>query len=141
MSDKRMVILRGPEQRRRAKDYIDQAPDGYAMKLGPATRTLEQNAKLHALFSDIANQAKYHGRPITANQWKTLFISAHAVATGLGADMVPGLEGEFVNIRESSAQMTVGRMSSLIEYVTAWMAENNIRQGDMQPVQPLRRVA
>jgi hypothetical protein len=141
MTDKRLVILAGPMQRQRAKAYIDQAPDGYAMKLGPSTRTLEQNAKLHALFSDVAKQAKYHGRTLTDVQWKTLFISAHAVATGLGADMIPGLEGEFVNIRESSAQMTVGRMSSLIEYVTAWAAENNIRLGDMQPVQPLRRVA
>lgn len=33
------------------------------------------------------------------------------------ADVLPGLEGEYVNIRESSAQMSVKRMASLIEYI------------------------
>ena len=38
--------------------------------------------------------------------------------------MVPGLESEFVNVRESSAHMSIARMTSLIEYIHAWMAEN-----------------
>jgi hypothetical protein len=41
--------------------------------------------------------------------------------------MIPGLEGEFCNIRESSAQMGVKRLNSLIEYTLAWAADNDIR--------------
>jgi hypothetical protein len=82
---------------------------------------------LHSLFSQIAKQAEFHGRRLTAIQWKTLLVSAHAVATGIGADMVPGLEGEWVNIRESTAQMGVKRLNSLIEYTLAWAADNDIR--------------
>lgn len=44
-----------------------------------------------------------------------------------GADMVPGLESEFVNLRESTANMSVARSSSLIEYVVAWCAMNDVR--------------
>jgi hypothetical protein len=53
-----------------------------------------------------------------------LLVSGHAVATKLGAEIIPGLEGEFVNIRESTARMTKARSSSLIEYALAWCADN-----------------
>ena len=59
-----------------------------------------------------------------------LFVSGHAIATGIGADVVPGLEGEFVNIRESTASMSKKRGSSLIEYVLAWCAENEVAIND-----------
>jgi len=36
------------------------------------------------------------------------------------------LEGEFVNIRESSARMSVRRAASLIEYAIAYCASNGI---------------
>lgn len=49
----------------------------------------------------------------------------HAIATGGSADLVTGLEGETVNIRESTAKMSVARMASLIEYVLAWAANND----------------
>lgn len=122
--EKRKFILRNNDIRHRAKEAINTAPDDFVVELKPITRSLEQNAMLHALFQEAAKKHKWQGRKLTAIQWKVLFISGHAMATGLGADMIPGLEGEFVNIRESSAQMTVTRMTSLIEYVNAWMADN-----------------
>ncbi len=95
-------------------------------------RNEDQNAKFHAMCGDVATQARYMGRKLTLLQWKHLFISAHAVATGVPADMVPGLEGEFVNIRESSADMGVRRMASLIEYVMAWGVTNGVRFNDQR---------
>lgn len=113
--------------RQMAVQSVLSAPDGYYFQPPKEpTRNLEQNALLHALFSDLSKQAKLHGRTLTPHQWKVVMISGHAVATGMGADMVPGIEGEFVNIRESSAHMSVQRMTSLIEYVLAWCAENQI---------------
>jgi hypothetical protein len=111
-------------------EQIANLPEGYVIKAGPPTRSLEQNAKLHAMFGELAKKARYMERELTLNQWKTLMISGHAMATGLGADVIPGIEGEFVNIRESSAQMSVARMTSLIEYVHAWAAENNVQFND-----------
>lgn len=81
---------------------------------------------LHALFTEASRKFSWQGRQLTPAQWKVLFISGHAMATGLGADMIPGLEGEFVNIRESSAHMSVARMTSLIEYIHAWMADHEV---------------
>lgn len=112
--------------RRNAISAVARAQDGMIVEIKPATRSTEQNAKLHAMFGDVAKQAKLHGRKLTADQWKVVFISGHAVATGIGADVLPGIEGEFVNIRESSAQMGVKRMASLIEYMLAWGADQGI---------------
>ena len=90
-------------------------------------RSLPQNAVFHAICADVARQAVYMGSPRSQDQWKVLFISGHAIATGIPTEVVPGLEGEFLNIRESSAKMSKRRMNSLIEYTTAWCVGNNIR--------------
>ena len=112
--------------RRNAAQAVMSAPDGFRVEIKPRTRSSDQNALLHALFGEVAKHATWGGRRLTAAQWKVLFISGHAQATGLGSDMVPGLEGGVVNVRESSAQMSVARMTSLIEYILAWCAENEI---------------
>jgi hypothetical protein len=123
----KLTIFLNRTNRRMAADAIHARPDGHMLTIQEPTRTTRQNALLHSLFSQIARQAEFHGRRLTAVQWKTLLVSAHSVATGIGTDMVPGLEGEWVNIRESTAQMGVKRINSLIEYTLAWCADNEIR--------------
>lgn len=113
--------------RRHLAEKVANLPEGLGIKVGPPTRTLAQNALLHSMFGELAEKATYLGRKLTANQFKTLLISGHSIATGLTAEVIPGIEGEYVNIRESSAQMSVARMTSLIEYIHAWAAENNIQ--------------
>jgi hypothetical protein len=55
-------------------------------------------------------------------------ISGHAMATlGEVPDITEGLEGEVVNLRESSADMKKSRMSSLIEYTLAYMAMQGMK--------------
>jgi hypothetical protein len=97
------------------------------LEVKPDTRSLEQNDKFHALCEDLAKSAvEWQGKRRTKEQWKVLLVSGHAIATGEGAEMVPGLEGEFVNIRESTAQMSVKRSSSLIEYTQAFCAMREV---------------
>lgn len=121
--EKQVFHLNSPLVRRNAAHAIAQAPEGFTARIEPRTRSLDQNAMLHALFSEASKRHEWQGRKLTPTQWKVLFISGHAIATGLGADMIPGLESEYVNVRESSAHMSIARMTSLIEYIHAWMAE------------------
>ena len=82
------------------------------------------NAKFHAICGDLARAGVlWMGKPRTAAQWKVLLVSGHAVATKEGAELVHGLEGEMVNLRESTATMTKRRSSSLIEYAQAFAAQ------------------
>jgi hypothetical protein len=111
----------------KAKEAVLAANDGDTVSVKPPTRNIDQNAKFHAICSDIANQCEYMGRRLTADQWKVLLVSGHSIATKDGADMMPGLEGEFVNLRESTARMTVKRLASLIEYSLAYGHQNNVK--------------
>ncbi len=126
MSEKQTIFLIGQRQRQFAHQCIDQAPTDYVCTLKQKTRTLEQNAKFHAMCADVSKQCKYAGAKRSVQQWKLIFISGHAVATNQTAECVPGLEGEFLNLRESSAEMGVKRLTSVIEYMLAWGAENDV---------------
>lgn len=130
--ERQVYQLVSSQVRQNAAQAVMTAPDDFRVEIKPRTRTLDQNALLHALFGAVAKHAQWGNRKLTADQWKVIFISGHAVATGLGSDMVPGLEGEFVNIRESSARMSVDRMTSLIEYIVAWCVNQGV---DTRPEQ------
>ncbi|EOK7744237.1 recombination protein NinB [Escherichia coli] len=116
--------------RANALNAVKSAPDKFIIDIRKPTRKLSQNAKFHAMVADISRQVQWCGRWLKPEQWKVLLISGHAVATKQEADVLPGLEGEYVNIRESSAQMSVKRMASLIEYTTSWAVEQGVRFTD-----------
>ena len=118
-------VLAHQEARSRAIKAIQDAPDGWVVGLGPPRRNLEQNAKFHALCTDLAKMGiSWAGKRRTAEEWKVLLVSGHAMATKEGSEIVPGIEGEFVNIRESTALMSKARGSSLIEYSMAFLANH-----------------
>ena len=123
---KRIWKLTGEVAKKAACREILAADEGHVVTLAEPTRNLEQSAKFHAMCGDIARQKPFAGQMRKPEQWKVLLVSGHAVATKQGSEMVPGLEGEWCNLRESTASMGVKRMSSLIEYVIAYCAENGI---------------
>lgn len=117
---KRLFVM--PIGRANALQAVREAPDGYVVQVREPTRNLEQNAKFHAICTELAkSRREWLGKTRTAEQWKVLLVSGHAVATKEGAEMVPGLEGEFVNLRESTASMSKSRISSLIDYAEAFL--------------------
>lgn len=122
--------------RPRAHADIDQAPDGDVAEVRPATRNSDQNAKFHAICGDIAKSGTlWAGKRRSPDQWKVLMVSGHAVATKEGADMLPGLEGEFVNLRESTALMSVKRSASLITYTLAFCDMHDIALSEPREVE------
>jgi hypothetical protein len=131
MTEKRLYVV-SPTNKRHICQQIQALEVGDHVRVGPPDRLLVQSAKFHAMCGDIAKQAKFAGRTLKLAQWKVLLISSHAIETGLGADVVTGLAGELVNIRESSALMSIQRMASLIEYVACWGAENNVKFREQQ---------
>lgn len=95
------------------------------------TRTLPQNAKFHAMCADLSkSNMVWMGKRRNTAEWKVLLVSGHATATKEGCELVPGIEGEFVNLRESTALMSVGRGGSLIEYSQAFCAANDVALSD-----------
>ena len=109
-----------------AKGHLVASGAPMVLEVRPETRSDRQNRLLHALFGDVARQAEWMGKKRTPAEWKLLFVSGHAVATKQGADLVPGLEGEFLNLRESTARMGKARMASLLDYVMSWAVEHGV---------------
>lgn len=127
MAALKRFVLAHSEARQRAAMFASLAPEGTVVVFSEPTRTGDQNAKFHAICSDLARSAvEWAGKRRDASQWKVLLVSGHAKATNEGAEMVPGLEGEFVNLRESTALMSKQRGSSLIEYALAFCAMHGV---------------
>ena len=113
--------------RQNALEAVRSAPEGYIVKVMEPTRSTDQNAKFHAICGDISKSGmKWAGKARSLDDWKALLVSAHSVATGSGGEVMPGIEGEFVAIRESTSRMRVSRASSLLEYTLAFCALNEI---------------
>jgi len=121
---KQIYVLSHNTARDRAKEAVLQAPEGYRVVIEPPKRTGGQNDIFHALCNDIARDCEHAKRKWSPEQWKVLLVSGHAIAEGRGAEVIAGLEGEFVNVRESTSQMPKARATSLIEYAQAYYAHN-----------------
>lgn len=86
-----------------------------------------QNRRFHWLCGLLAaSSLTFAGKRRSKDQWKRLLVSGHAIATKQEQELVTGLEGELVDLRESTAQMGVARSSSLIEYTQAFMVQNDV---------------
>ena len=124
---KKTFFLVHDQARKGAAQHAMSAPDGQMVVFSEPTRNSDQNAKFHSICSDIAKSGmEWAGRARTAAQWKVLLVSGHAVATKEDGEIVPGIEREFVSIRESTALMSVRRSASLITYALAFCDMNGI---------------
>lgn len=114
-----------------------------------STRSLEQNAMLHAICEDIARQRKWAGRWIDKEGWKRLLVDAWArTENHQQGDVVPSLDGaSVVNLAVQTRTMSIGDMADLITFAQSWAVDNDVRLRDVAPVrdqqmaEEVRRVA
>ena len=121
-----IFIINDDGVRARAIDAVKGLPKGWIVKLQPPKRNLEQSALFHALCAQASRSLDFQGKKRSPDEWKVLFCSGHSAATKQGYEILPGLEGEWCNVRESTATMSKSRMTSLIEYVTAYLVSKNV---------------
>lgn len=116
---KQTYILEHPTARQRAVDAVRNAPEGFCVTVAEPSRNLEQNAALWAILSDIAEHVVWHGRKLSAEDWKHIFT-----ASLKRMDVVPNLEGTgFVALGLSTSKMSKREFSDLLELVNAFAAE------------------
>lgn len=99
----------------------------FALTVGEPPRSTDQNAKLHAMLTDIARQIEWAGKKRPTDVWKRLIVASWLRAEGEAVEYLPALDGHGVDIIfERTSRMSKGQLSSLIEYVSAWGAEHGI---------------
>jgi hypothetical protein len=85
------------------------------------TRSLEQNRKCWAMLSEVSEQVNWHGQNLSAEDWKHVFTASLKKQRA-----VPGIDGGFVVLGQSTSKMTIAEMSELIELMHAFGAEHNV---------------
>lgn len=105
--------LISPRVRANAINAVSAAPDGWLVTIAEPKRNTDQNAKMWACLSDIAN-ARPEGRQWTPETWKCAFLHSlgHQVRFAEGLDGSGPFPMGF-----SSSALTVKQMADLITVI------------------------
>lgn len=117
-----VIPLSGEESRVRACQLVAKAPSGHVCQVSPPTRSNDQNAKLWAMLSDVA-QAMPEGRRHTPDDWKAIFMNA----CGWEVAFTEGLDGRPFPLGFRSSKMSVTQMRDLIEFILAYGDQHGVR--------------
>lgn len=114
--------------RRNAISAVARAQYGMIVEIKLATRTVLQNARLWAMLTDISRQVEWHGLKLSPEDWK------HVFSAGLKKQRaVPGLDGGFVVLGQSTSKMTKAEMSELQDLMSAFGDERGVKWSDSGP--------
>jgi hypothetical protein len=91
------------------------------VEVKPETRSLEQNARLWAMLTEISEQVAWYGNKLTPEEWKDVFSAAMK-----RAKVVPGLDGGFVVCGQSTSKMTRAEMNEMQTLMEAFGAERGV---------------
>lgn len=98
------------------------APEGWIVKVSEPTRSLDQNAKLWPMLTDVSDQVEWYGTKLTEWEWKDVFSAALKKSK-----VVPGLDGGFVVLGQRTSTMTKGEFSDLIALISAFGDEHGVK--------------
>jgi len=124
--EKATFLLRSDNIRQNCITAIQQLPANpdkpLQVTIQEDTRSLAQNRMLWACLHDVSTQVVWYGRKLDAESWKHIFS-----ASLKGQETVPGINGGFVVLGQSTSKMRVGEMRDLIELIFAFGAEQGVK--------------
>lgn len=94
----------------------------WVLTVKQATRSIEQNARLWAMLTDISKQVDWYGQKLTPDEWKDVFSAAMK-----RTKVVPGIDGGFVVCGQSTSKMTKAEMSEMQTLMEAFGAERGVK--------------
>ncbi len=118
-----LVILASKAEREKAARWCMTAPVNTRVEFKEAKRTTDQNARMWAMLTDVAQQLPWHGQRLSADDWKLIFLS------GLNQEMrlVPNINGNgFVNLGRSSSDLSKAEMGELMDLIEAFGAQHGV---------------
>lgn len=125
MSERPTIVLTSKDTRQRAASWALNAPSGTVVEFRQPKRTLDQNARLWALLTDVARQVEWAGKKRTTEAWKDIFTAALRSANH-ELDVVPGIEGGFVLLGMHTSSMSKSEMGDLMTLIEAWGSQNGV---------------
>lgn len=98
------------------------AGHGIEVEVRKARRSTEQNARMWAMLSDVSRQVDWYGQRLSAEEWKHVFS-----ASLKRQKVVPGLDGGFVVLGQSTSQMSKAELGELMDLIEAFGAQKGVR--------------
>ena len=118
-----LITIRGTADRERASRWITQVPYGTRVEFKATKRTTDQNSRMWAMLTEIATQVVWYGCKLRANDWKLVFLDA----LKRELRVVPNIDGSgFVNLGQSSSDLSKEEMSNLLELIAAFGAQHGV---------------
>jgi hypothetical protein len=115
---------------RELKPYLI-AGHRFDVVIRPEKRSTAQNRRMWAMLGDLSEQVVWHGQRLSADDWKTM-----CTASLKNQRVLPGIEGGFVVMGESTSQMTVTEMATLMDFIEAFGTQNNVDFGEVLAPEP-----
>ena len=120
---KQTFILAHDVARQRAAQAVQAAPDGFVVTINEPTRTLSENALLHALLGEVAASREWAGKKRDAEVWKRLLVAAWCRTRGEPVELLPAIDGHGVDILPArTSKLSKAECADLISYIQAWQA-------------------
>ena len=85
-------------------------------------RSLDANAKLWAMLTDISKQVEHANTMFSREDWKDILTAGYEEQR-----LVPGVSGNFVAIGSRTSQYNKKKMSEFIEYMYWFGAEKEVK--------------
>lgn len=127
MSDKHTYRLIHEEARRRAKDGVENAPEGYIVTVQEPTRSLEQNAAQWPILQAFADQVQWpvNGKMVwlTDEEWKDILTAAFQGET---VRLAQGLDGGVVMLGLKTSKFGKRQFSEWLEFLHATAAAKEV---------------
>lgn len=131
-----LLTLDSTAKREQAIDWIRKAKTGSRVEFKGPARSLDQNSRFWAMLTDCAVQGRINDRRFNTEDWKTMFMTAYAEERGIEIRHLPALNrAGMIPSGRSSSDLSVHEMSELMEWISAWGAENGIKFHDQEELE------
>ena len=125
---KKTFILANDIARANAVQFVQNAPDGYAVTVSEMNRTLEQNSAQWPILNAFADQLRWpvNGKLewLTPEEWKDLLTAAFKRET---VRVSPGLDGGMVMLGQKTSKFGKKEFSDWIDFLKATATARDVR--------------
>lgn len=97
------------------------------LEVRPESRSNPQNARLHAMLTELTHGVEWNGQKLPMEVWKQLCMAAWMREERQSPQLVPSLDGNGVDIiYERTSKLTKDECGRFMEWIAAFSAEHGL---------------
>ena len=110
------------------------------LELRKQTRSLKENAMLHAMLAYISKNMDWAGAKRDVDTWKRLMVAAWCRARNEQIEILPAIDGHGVDIVfRKTSKLNRAECAELIEFIFAWAAMHGMVIPEQKQITPPSR--